>query len=148
MTQVGEDGDLVLPAVPLGNRVLLPGALSRQPEEFAQAETVSLGPPRVAQGLALHDQQAVEVQERIGQQGFPLQGHDFRGVFLGRRIALFEPLAQVRQACLAGIQPAEVLLGLGVPRAEGLAKVLDRQTQGRAIHLIERCGLNRSRAAE
>ena len=135
--QPGEDRDLVLPAVPLGDRVLLPGALPRQSEEFAQPVAVALGPPGVAERLALHDQQPVEIQERIGQQRLSLEGEELRGFFACRGIAPLQPLAQLGQTRLVGIQPAKVLLAFRILLAERLAQILDRQTHCGAVHLIE-----------
>jgi len=84
-------------------------------------------------GPALHQQQPLEIQERIGQERFSRQSGqgllDLLALGLGGGLPLARGLLQTLQLRGQRRQPAQVLRPLGVLRSEGRHQVADRQLE-------------------
>ena len=132
-----EHGDLVFPTEGVGHGVELPRALLRQADVFPQPFAVALAAAGIAQRHAFDQQQPLEVQQRVGQQGLALEGHDPLGLFQRRCIAPFDPLADLRQAPLECVQSAEEFCTIGILFRKGIGEVVDRPADGFEVDSIE-----------
>ena len=101
-----EHGDLVVPGErAIDIRVAL-GTLSGQADVLPQTVTGPDGPPGLAVGHALDQQQPIEVQQGIGQQGLSLQavevGNQSENSFVVAELALRDARKRFRDCLLQG----------------------------------------------
>ena len=113
-----EDRDLVIVARLGQARIALP--------VLRQAQAGRTGPP-------LHQQQLVEVQQRIGQQRFAAQGDQGRVQLLQLRGRLIRNQLDFRGQL---IQTLQVPWSLGECRSKGRHEIADRQLQGGDLHFV------------
>jgi hypothetical protein len=135
-----EHRDLIVPAARGGHGLELPRALLGQAEKPAQALIVTLvppGPAGIAEGLTLDEQQTLEVQQGVRQEGLALQSEDLPSLLDSGRVPAAQARADFRQPLLEIPHRPQVFPTLPVLAGEALGEVLNSHLQRPEVDLLQ-----------